>query len=108
MLTLVLQFLAASQLLAASQVPLGDDVGPPWLDEDPIPLSTRAHWMRKANEALKLLDSPCPFQAFGTVIVNHTAHTADGLGTLVCMGINQIVQTGNPTLHGTTAWLAKI
>lgn len=64
---------------------------------DTIPLITRAHWMRAANQALLDLDSPCPFAAFGTVIVNHTA---PGLGELVCIGINQVSNTGNPSMHG--------
>ncbi|KAJ6648190.1 tRNA-specific adenosine deaminase TAD2 [Pseudolycoriella hygida] len=64
---------------------------------DSIPFSTRAHWMRAANQALFDLDSPCPLRAFGTVIVNHTA---PGLGELVCMGINRMSNTGNPTMHG--------
>lgn len=61
-----------------------------------IPFSTRAYWMRAANKALSDLDSPCPLYAFATVIVNHTAN---GLGELVCVGINR-VSTGNPTMHG--------
>lgn len=66
-----------------------------------IPYSTREHWMRKANEALLLLSGPCPFAAFGTVVVNHSAtDTGDGLGELICMGINENAKTGNPTLHG--------
>ncbi|KAI5202129.1 hypothetical protein E4T39_04861 [Aureobasidium subglaciale] len=68
-----------------------------------IPYSTRVHWMRKANEALSHLSSPCPFAAFGTVIVNHTAASTatsnNGLGELVCIGINENSKTGNPTLH---------
>lgn len=63
-----------------------------------IPYSTRAYWMRKANQALSDLVSPCPFGAFGTVIVNHTANT--GLGELVCIGVNSIASTGNPIMHG--------
>ncbi|EMF10867.1 cytidine deaminase-like protein, partial [Sphaerulina musiva SO2202] len=63
-----------------------------------IPYSTRAYWMRKANQALSDLVSPCPFGAFGTVIVNHTANT--GLGDLVCIGVNSIASTGNPIMHG--------
>jgi len=55
--------------------------------------------MRKAIAALGELDSPCPFEAFGTVIVNHTDTSADPKGNLVCIGINRI-RTGNPTLHG--------
>lgn len=55
--------------------------------------------MRKAIEALTELESPCPFEAFGTVIVNHTDTSADPNGNLVCIGVNRI-KTGNPTLHG--------
>lgn len=62
-----------------------------------IPLSTRIHWMRRANAALAELSSPCPFAAFGTAIVNHTA---GGLGELVCIGINSGGLHGDPTLHG--------
>ncbi|KAI9150695.1 FAD-dependent oxidoreductase [Paramyrothecium foliicola] len=66
-----------------------------------IPYSTRAYWMRRANEALAdVLDNPCPFAAFGTAIVNHTA---GGLGELVCIGANSNRLTGNPTLHGEVA-----
>ena len=67
---------------------------------DRIAYSTRAHWMRTANEALSLLSGPCPFGAFGTAIVNHTACPSGGLGELVCIGINNSSETGNPTLHG--------
>ena len=73
------------------QLPLGD----PKLTVNGIPFSTRAHWMRQANLAL---NAPCPFAAFGSVIVNHTATT--GLGNLVCTGANSNSATGNPTLHG--------
>lgn len=60
-----------------------------------IPFTTRAYWIR---ETIKLLlDPPCPFAAFATVIVNHTE---SGLGKLVCTGINQNSLIGNPTLHG--------
>ena len=70
------------------------------LTANAIPYSTRAQWMRKANEALSLLSSPCPFAAFGTAIVNHTAVTEDGSGELVCIGINENARVGSPTLHG--------
>jgi hypothetical protein len=63
-----------------------------------ITFPTRAHWMRLANEALnEISGSPCPFAAFGTVIVNHTASDA---GELICMGVNENSKTGNPFLHG--------
>lgn len=66
-----------------------------------ISFETRAHWMRVAIQALYDLVSPCPFQAYGTAIVNHTAGgDGDGLGRLVCIGANGVQQTGNPTLHG--------
>ncbi|KAK6062666.1 cytidine and deoxycytidylate deaminase zinc-binding region [Seiridium cupressi] len=81
----------------SEQAPLSE----PGLSINGIPFSTRAYWMRKANEALfDVLDDPCPFAAFGTVIVNHTV---DGLGELVCMGANSNSLTGNPTLHGEMA-----
>ncbi|KAJ7472145.1 cytidine deaminase-like protein [Mycena latifolia] len=62
--------------------------------------STRAFWMRRANAALAELGSPCPFSAFSSVIVNHTA---PGLGELVCIGVNTNRQTGDPTLHAEIA-----
>ncbi|KAK0620514.1 cytidine deaminase-like protein [Immersiella caudata] len=78
---------------ATHQAPIGD----PKLSINGIPFSTRAHWMRQANLAL---NAPCPFAAFGSVIVNHTA---PGLGALVCTGANSNSATGNPTLHGEMA-----
>ena len=73
---------------------------------NPIPFSTRAHWMRRANAVLaELSSSPCPFAAFGTVIVNHT--DGHGLGDLVCTGLNSISAEGNPTLHGTASGLLR-
>ncbi|KAF4628110.1 hypothetical protein G7Y89_g10042 [Cudoniella acicularis] len=73
----------------------------PFEPKDTISFETRAYWMRRANAALAELNSPCPFTAFGTVIVNHTA-TSDEYphGKLVCMSVNQNQQKGNPTLHG--------
>ena len=52
--------------------------------------------MRQANLTL---NAPCPFAAFGAVIVNYTDTTS--LDTLVCTGANVNSQTGNPTLYGT-------
>lgn len=73
------------------QAPIGD----PTLKINDIAPSTRRHWMRQANMAL---GEPCPFAAFGTVIINHTANS--GLGELVCTGANSNKMTGNPTMHG--------
>ncbi|KAK7461864.1 hypothetical protein VKT23_008294 [Stygiomarasmius scandens] len=65
-----------------------------------IPFSTRVHWMRRANQALTELTTPCTFAPFASAIVNHTA---PGLGDLVCIGVNSNSRTGNPTLHGEIA-----
>ncbi|KIW95744.1 uncharacterized protein Z519_04329 [Cladophialophora bantiana CBS 173.52] len=79
------------------------------LSPDPLPFSTRAHWMRRAIGALADINegSPCPFAAFGAVVVNHTASetgTAEiQLGQEVCIGANSMVRDGNPTLHGEIA-----
>ncbi|KAK4227174.1 cytidine deaminase-like protein [Podospora fimiseda] len=63
-----------------------------------ISYQTRAYWMRQANLALV---HPCPFGAFGSVIVNHTAR--NGLGELVCTGRNAVRVGANPVMHGETA-----
>lgn len=86
--------LAQAQFDSSAQTVLQD----PSSSEDHVPYSTRAHWMGRAVKALIELRSPCPFEAFGSVIVNHT--TADKMGTEVCIGANAIRETGNPTLHG--------
>ena len=75
------------------------------LERDPISHDIRAHWMRHAIAALpELTGSPCPSEAFGAVIVNHTASPE---GELVCMGANSIKKDGNPTLHGMSSLLAS-
>jgi hypothetical protein len=69
--------------------------------EDPIPYSTRAHWMRRANSAIAEIEgTPCLFNAFASAIVNHTDTSEGPLGKLVCLGVNNIMRTGNPTVHG--------
>ncbi|KAI1381417.1 cytosine deaminase [Hypoxylon crocopeplum] len=83
---------------ATEQAPIGE----PTLSINRIPFSTRAYWMRQANLAL---DNPCPFAAFGSVIVNHTG--SSGLGELVCTGHNSGSTTGNPTLHGEMAAISN-
>ena len=66
--------------------------------KDPLPAEVRKQWMQVAIDALSDLKStPCPFEAFGASIVNHTASLA---GELVCIGANSIAAEGNPTLHG--------
>jgi hypothetical protein len=70
------------------------------LNEDGIAFEIRAHWIRKANSALAELYSPCPFAAFGSVIVNHTDLSDGPYGKVVCYSVNQNAQKGNPTLHG--------
>jgi len=82
----------------ASASSLQNVLGEEDLTVNGVSFSTRAYWMRQANAALAALASPCPFGAFGSVIVNHTGN--GDLGELVCMGVNSIEKTGNPTLHG--------
>lgn len=91
---------AVTRLIALSAtVTAAARIPDPTLSINNIPFATRAYWMRRANEALgELSGSPCPFAAFGTVIVNHT--NSDGLGELVCIGANENSRTGNPSLHG--------
>lgn len=83
------------------QAPIQD----PELAINGIPFAVRAYWMRRANQALSDLVSPCPFGAFGTVIVNHT--DTSSMGELVCIGANNISATGNPTLHGKSSQRAQ-
>ncbi|KAI2467640.1 cytosine deaminase [Annulohypoxylon bovei var. microspora] len=70
-------------------------ISEPTLSINGVSFGTRAYWMRQANLALK---TPCPYAAFGSVIVNHTGSSE--LGELVCTGANSGSSTGNPTLHG--------
>ncbi|KAE8339201.1 hypothetical protein BDV24DRAFT_165578 [Aspergillus arachidicola] len=89
-------------LLCFFQTILSSTIPNTTLIANDIPFSTRAYWMRRANKALdELSGSSCPFAAFGTAIVNHT--DTDGLGDLICIGVNQNSQTGNPSLHGEIA-----
>jgi len=94
-------------LIVAHDLQYDSDFTAPFLDTalngtglsiNSIPYSTRKHWMREANNALFALSGPCPFAAFGSVIVNHTGTTS--LGELVCMGANSNSVSGNPTMHG--------
>jgi hypothetical protein len=80
---------------ALTQAPLDELL----LPVNGIPYSTRAYWMRRAISSLaELSPSPCPFAAFGTVIVNHTNNA--GPGELVCTGINTHTLEGNPITDG--------
>lgn len=49
--------------------------------------------------------SRCPFAAYGTAVVNHTLPFTNSThpGQLICMGVNDNKQTGNPTIHGEMA-----
>jgi hypothetical protein len=74
--------------------------GPKPFADDTISYESRLYWIRRANTALAELQSPCPFNAFGSVVVNHTDRSSGPMGKLVCMSVNQNLQKGNPTLHG--------
>jgi tRNA(Arg) A34 adenosine deaminase TadA len=93
----ILSAITAGLATATSQQQV---IHPPISSSYDIPITTREHWMRVAVDSLPNLISPCPFGAFGT-IVNHTSRT--GLGDLVCIGVNAVRTTGNPTLHGEIA-----
>ncbi|KZL79365.1 cytidine and deoxycytidylate deaminase zinc-binding region [Colletotrichum incanum] len=72
-----------------------DDQDMSGLTINSIPATKRVQYMRKfsrANEALFRQSGPCPFAAFGTIIVNHTSDE------VVCEGAN--FRTGDPTIHG--------
>ncbi|KGQ01168.1 hypothetical protein PAAG_12112 [Paracoccidioides lutzii Pb01] len=102
-LILALALAIGSQHSSASagvQYPLATN---PELTLDGVPFAIRAYWMRRANQALSDLGSPCPFAAFGTVIVNHTKQGE--LGDLICIGVNENSKTGNPTSHGKLPFL---
>ncbi|KAI0016246.1 guanine deaminase [Xylariomycetidae sp. FL0641] len=77
-------------------------ISDPTLTINGVSFETRAFWMRRANLALP---GPCPFAAFGSVIVNHTGSST--LGDLVCTGANSNDETGNPTLHGEMAAISN-
>jgi tRNA(Arg) A34 adenosine deaminase TadA len=90
----VLTLLASLPSTLATQMPLAHSS----LMINGVSFEARFHWMRFANQALgDLSGSPCPFSAFGTVVVNHTEST---VGELICMGVNENSKTGNPSLHG--------
>ncbi|KAJ5389129.1 guanine deaminase [Penicillium cataractarum] len=94
-------------LLIASFMGTGPaKVADPTSTIDGVSFETRARWMRLANQALSdISGSPCPFAAFGTVIINHTDSP---VGKLICMGINESHKTGNPTLHADLGEIAAI
>ncbi|KAJ7328811.1 guanine deaminase [Mycena albidolilacea] len=94
---LSLLILAAQYVAITASVQ--DTIAAPNSSINSVNSSTRAHWVRLTNEVLLAQGTPCPFSAFASVIVNHTA---PGLGELVCTGVNKR-QTGNPTLHGEIA-----
>lgn len=88
---------------ASSQATLSGPINATGLTVNSVPYSTRQYWMRQANQALFTLSGPCPFAAFGTVVVNHTSQPSGTLGELICIGANNNSLTGNPTLHGEIA-----
>ncbi|CAO2653064.1 Nn.00g024750.m01.CDS01 [Neocucurbitaria sp. VM-36] len=83
--------LLASSVACHFVVP-NDDQDMSGLVVNSIPYSDRVKYMRLANEALFEQSGPCPFAAYGTIIVNHTSDE------VVCRGAN--FRTGDPTIHG--------
>lgn len=91
-----------------SSLPSSDSITTTKPPVDPLPATTRQHWMRQAISLLPVLStpaSPCPFNAFVSVVVNHTLSYSDPtyLGDFVCSAINGVFLTGNPTKHGEVA-----
>ncbi|KAJ4404870.1 hypothetical protein N0V91_005606 [Didymella pomorum] len=78
--------------IAAHFVVPNDDQDMSGIVVNGIPSSVREKYMRLANEALYEQSGPCPFAAYGTIIVNHTSDE------IVCRGAN--FRTGDPTIHG--------
>lgn len=73
-------------------------------EAETVPFAARVHWMRQASAGLlPITGSACPFEAFGTAIVNHSDTSNSPFGNLICLGANDIVASGNPTLHGEIA-----
>ncbi|KAL1647530.1 hypothetical protein SLS61_007356 [Didymella pomorum] len=75
--------------IAAHFVVPNDDQDMSGIVVNGIPSSVREKYMRLANEALYEQSGPCPFAAYGTIIVNHTSDE------IVCRGAN--FRTGDPT-----------
>ena len=94
---------AAYHSLLFNQVSVSDS-GVANTNSNGLPSSTRAHWMRVASSA-NLAISACPFAPYGTAVVNHTLSLSNSsqLGELICTGVNDNHQSGNPTLHGEMA-----
>jgi hypothetical protein len=96
---------AAHHSLLFNQAPLREpETSDTSSSSNGLPSSTRAHWMRVASSA-NLAISACPFAPYGTAVVNHTLSLSNSshLGDLICEGVNDNHQSGNPTLHGEMA-----
>ncbi|KAF3053204.1 hypothetical protein E8E11_011710 [Didymella keratinophila] len=78
--------------VAAHFVVPNDDQNMSGIVVNGIPSSVREKYVRLVNEALYKQSGPCPFAAYGTIIVNHTSDE------IVCRGAN--FRTGDPTIHG--------
>ncbi|PGH08312.1 hypothetical protein AJ79_05999 [Helicocarpus griseus UAMH5409] len=85
-LTLASTLASVPQAASTSTTEVQAVLANPELKLNRILFATRAYWMRRAKQALSDLGSPCPFAAFGTVIVNHTS--PEELGDLICIGVN--------------------
>ncbi|KAI8179219.1 hypothetical protein K4K51_003798 [Colletotrichum sp. SAR 10_75] len=90
--SIVLTTLGALSVCSAHFVIPNDDQDMSGLTVNSVPAAKRVEYMRKTNEALYRQSGPCPFAAFGSIIVNHTSDE------VVCEGAN--FRTGDPTIHG--------
>ncbi|ORY65027.1 cytidine deaminase-like protein [Pseudomassariella vexata] len=88
----IILLLGAIASCAAHFTVPNDDQDMSGLTVNSLPWDKRVEYMRKTNQALYSQSGPCPFAAFGAIIVNHTADE------VVCEGAN--FRTGDPTIHG--------
>ncbi|GAA5980478.1 hypothetical protein JCM11641_003408 [Rhodosporidiobolus odoratus] len=67
-----------------------------------VPATSRTHWMRIANSAVReILGEPCSHFPFGVAVVNTTSDE------LVCVAANKVSVTGNPAMHGEISGLHR-
>ncbi|GAA6036260.1 hypothetical protein JCM8097_006864 [Rhodosporidiobolus ruineniae] len=96
--------LAGASVVAASHYPalgLHND-NQNGLSLNGVPATSRTHWMRVANSAVReVLGEPCSHFPFGVAIVNTTSDE------LVCAAANRVGVTGDPSMHGEISGLHR-
>ena len=62
-----------------------------------IPPSKRIEYMRKTNEALYAQSGPCPFAAFGAIIVNHTSDSSSAKAPICAPATRLFMERSQPS-----------